>query len=73
MAGHPVIGCYGVARVGGAFIKGAFTGCALLIAPSTPAYAPASWLGVSGGRRIATHPPWAAPDRDPSTPGGPGP
>lgn len=35
---------YGVARVGGAFIKSAFTGSALLIALSTPVYALASWL-----------------------------
>jgi Family of unknown function (DUF6256) len=35
---------YGVARVGGAFIVSAFTGCALLIALSTPVYAAASWL-----------------------------
>jgi hypothetical protein len=35
---------YGVARVGGAFIESAFTGCALLIALTTPVYALASWL-----------------------------
>ncbi len=35
---------YGVARVGGAFIVSAFTGCALLIALSTPVFALASWL-----------------------------
>lgn len=40
---------YGVARVGGAFIESAFTGCALLIALTTPVYAFASWLTV--GRR----------------------
>jgi Family of unknown function (DUF6256) len=40
---------YGVARVGGAFIVSAFTGCALLIALSTPVYAVASWVTV--GRR----------------------
>jgi Family of unknown function (DUF6256) len=40
---------YGVAQVGGAFIESAFTGCALLIALTTPVYALASWLTV--GRR----------------------
>lgn len=35
---------YGVARVGGAFVASAFTGCALLIALSTPVFALASWL-----------------------------
>ena len=40
---------YLVGRVGGAFIKSAFTGCALLIALTTPVYAFASWLTV--GRR----------------------
>ena len=40
---------YGVARVGGAFIESAFTGCALLIALTTPVFALASWLTV--GRR----------------------
>ncbi len=35
---------YGVVRVGGAFIWSAFTGCALLIALSTPVFALASWL-----------------------------
>jgi hypothetical protein len=50
---------YGVARVGGAFIASAFTGCALLIALVTPVFALASWLaerrrrraGGRGGRR----------------------
>ena len=37
---------YGVARVGGPFIASAFTGCALLIALSTPVFALASWLDV---------------------------
>jgi len=37
---------YGVARVGGAFITSAFTGCALLIALSTPVFALASWLAA---------------------------
>ena len=35
---------YGVARVGGAFIVSAFTGCALLIALATPVFLVASWL-----------------------------
>jgi hypothetical protein len=35
---------YAVARVGGAFIASAFTGCALLIGLSTPVFALASWL-----------------------------
>jgi hypothetical protein len=35
---------YLVARVAGAFIKGAFTGCALLIALVAPVFAAASWL-----------------------------
>jgi type IV secretory pathway VirB2 component (pilin) len=35
---------YGVARVAGAFIKSAFTGCALLIALALPVFAAASWL-----------------------------
>ncbi len=39
---------YGVSRVGRGFITGAFTGCALLIALSTPVFALASWLA---GRR----------------------
>ena len=39
---------YGVARVGGAFIASAFSGCALLIALVTPVFLAASWLA---GRR----------------------
>jgi Family of unknown function (DUF6256) len=39
-----ILCCYGVARVGGAFIASAFTSCALLIALSTPVFALASWL-----------------------------
>jgi hypothetical protein len=35
---------YGVARVGGAFIKSAFSGCALLIAVATPVFLVVSWL-----------------------------
>ena len=56
---------YGVARVGGAFIASAFSGCALLIALATPVFLAASWIaerrrrsraaGVSGsGRRPGT-------------------
>jgi hypothetical protein len=55
---------YGVAGVGGAFIVSAFTGCALLIALSTPVFALASWLTE---RRHARSP----ADRDPSTPSTP--
>lgn len=54
---------YGVARVGGAFIESAFTGCALLIALTTPVYAAASWLserhrrpGGQSGRQSAVPP-----------------
>jgi len=35
---------YGVARVGGAFIESAFTGCALLIGLAAPVFAALSWL-----------------------------
>jgi hypothetical protein len=35
---------YLVARVGGAFIRSAFTGCALLLGLSVPVFAAASWL-----------------------------
>jgi hypothetical protein len=51
---------YGVARVGGAFIKSAFTGCAVLLAVSTPVFALASWLAerrasrATGGRARAS-------------------
>lgn len=49
---------YLVARVGGAFIKSAFTGCALLVALVAPLFALASWvevtLGRSGTRRRRT-------------------
>ncbi len=37
---------YLVARVGGAFIKSAFTGCALLVGLAAPVFAAASWLQV---------------------------
>ncbi len=39
---------YGVARVGGAFIWSAFSGCALLIALTAPVFALASWLTTRG-------------------------
>ena len=35
---------YLVARVGGAFIESAFTGCALLLGLAAPLFAAASWL-----------------------------
>jgi hypothetical protein len=35
---------YGVTRVAGNFIESAFTGCALLLALSCPAFLAASWL-----------------------------
>jgi hypothetical protein len=42
-----VVGYYfGVARVSGNFIEGAFTGCALLIGLSSPVFAAATWLVV---------------------------
>jgi Family of unknown function (DUF6256) len=50
---------YVVARVGGAFIKSAFTGCALLIVLVTPVFAAASWLTEQLRARSARkpHPP----------------
>lgn len=40
-----VVGYYqGVARVGGHFLASAFTGCALLIGVTLPAFLTASWL-----------------------------
>jgi hypothetical protein len=54
-----VIYYYGVARVGGAFIKSAFTGCALLIGLAAPVFAAASWLAERWsqrpGRKAAPH------------------
>ncbi len=47
---------YGVARVGGAFIESAFTGCALLIALATPVFALASWLAERYPPRAASNP-----------------
>lgn len=44
---------YGVARVGGAFIKSAFSGCALLIALATPVFLALSWLAERYRRRRA--------------------
>ena len=47
---------YGVARVGGAFIASAFTGCALLIALATPVFAIASWLAERYRRPLGREP-----------------
>jgi hypothetical protein len=48
---------YLVARVGGAFIRSAFTGCALLLGLAAPVFAAASWLtGGHPGR-------WSRPTR----------
>jgi len=44
---------YGVARVGGAFIASAFSGCALLIALATPVFLAASWVAERRRRRAA--------------------
>ncbi len=56
-----VIGYYfGVARVSGNFLESAFTGCALLLGLSSPAFFAASWLAERRDRRRATrgpHPP----------------
>lgn len=51
---------YLVARVGGAFIKSAFTGGALLIGLAAPVFAAASWLAEHRRRARSTrnpHPP----------------
>lgn len=48
---------YLVARVGGAFIKSAFTGCALLTGLVTPVFAAASWLTCGRPGR------WSRPTR----------
>jgi hypothetical protein len=50
---------YLVARVGGAFIKSAFTGCALLLGLAAPVFAAASWLTEQLRARSARkpHPP----------------
>ena len=66
---------YGVARVGGAFIESALTGCALLIALTAPVFALASWLaerraGPAAGRggpagSMASSPPPPAPRATP--------
>ncbi len=45
---------YGVARVAGAFIESAFTGCALLIGLATPVFALASWLAERRRARSAS-------------------
>ena len=44
---------YGVARVGGAFIASAFSGCALLIALATPVFLAASWVAERRRSRAA--------------------
>jgi hypothetical protein len=46
---------YGVARVGGAFIESAFTGCAMLIGVAAPVFAALSWL-TERRRQRATAP-----------------
>jgi hypothetical protein len=45
-----------VARVGGAFIKSAFTGCAMLIGLAAPVFAAASWLTELRRHRAAESP-----------------
>jgi len=54
---------YLVARVGGAFIKSAFTGCALLIGLAAPVFALASWLTELRRARTThkAHPPAQQP------------
>jgi hypothetical protein len=47
---------YLVARVGGAFIKSAFTGCAMLIGLAAPVFAAASWLTERRRHRPAESP-----------------
>ena len=68
-----VVYYYGVARLGGAFIWSAFTGCALLIALSTPVFALASWLaqrrpGQPGRPPTLAHPAAPAPPARPTHP-----
>jgi len=46
---------YLVARVAGAFIKSAFTGCALLIGLVVPVFAAASWLAERRRQHRAAH------------------
>lgn len=53
---------YLVARVGGAFIKSAFTGCALLLGLVIPVFAAASWLTERRRQRRAATPPPAHPE-----------
>ena len=60
---------YGVARVGGAFIASAFTGCALLIALATPVFAIASWLTVGRRDRVTRRRDRAARRDAPRAPG----
>jgi len=55
---------YGVARVGGDFVKSAFTGTAMLIGIALPLWGAASWLterrrrrdNDTAGKRKAHHP-----------------
>jgi hypothetical protein len=74
LMGVVVLYYYGVARVGGAFIRSAFTGCALLIALSTPVFALASWLAERHRRRAGrpsgreTGPPGREAAGPPTTP-----
>ncbi len=56
---------YGVARVRGAFIESAFTGCALLVGLTTPIFLLASWLAE---RRRARRRARATPGRRPGPP-----
>ncbi len=59
---------YGVARVGGAFIRSAFTGCAFLIVLSTPVFALASWLAERRRRRVGRPPADPGPPADAGPP-----
>jgi len=58
---------YLVARVGGAFIKSAFTGCALLTGLAVPVFALASWLTELRRARTThkAHPPAQQPRPSP--------
>jgi hypothetical protein len=55
---------YGVVRVGGALIRSAFSGCALLIALATPVFLVLSWLAERCRRsRAARQHPDSPPSR----------
>jgi hypothetical protein len=58
---------YGVVRVGGAFIKSALTGCALLIGLAAPVFAAASWLAERRDQRHGRKPA-PRPSTQPSNP-----